>query len=81
MKTFFKILECRFLVESTKIKNIISIKTALSEGNVKTNRIGSTKWFEYAEFNGDVKFFSFDFKYLFWAYLVRKLKIAFSSGT
>ena len=48
----------RFLVESTRIKNIVFIKiknkncflalfsyrTALSEANVKPNRMGSRKW-------------------------------------
>ena len=39
-----KKLEYRFLVESTKINNItFPYKTALSEANVKTNRMGSTK--------------------------------------
>ena len=37
-------IEYRFLVESTKIDNItFPYKTALSEANVKTNRMGSTK--------------------------------------
>ena len=37
-------MEYRFLVESTKIDNItFPYKTALSEANVKTNRMGSTK--------------------------------------
>ena len=40
----FKKLEYHFLVESTKIDNItFPYKTALSEANVKTNRMGSTK--------------------------------------
>ena len=44
MQTLFKKLEHLFLVESTKIENItFPYKTALSEANVKTNRIGSTK--------------------------------------
>ena len=43
-KTFCKNLEYRFLVETTKIENAIFLyKTALSEANVKTNRMGSTK--------------------------------------
>ena len=34
-----------FLVESTKIENASFLyKTALSEANIKTNRMGSTKW-------------------------------------
>ena len=45
MQTLFKKLEYRFLVESTKIDNITFLyKTALSEANVRTNRMGSTKW-------------------------------------
>ena len=44
-KTFFKKLECRFLVEITKIENTsFPFKTALSEVNVKTNRMPATKW-------------------------------------
>ena len=45
MQTLFKKLDNRFSVESTKINNItIPYKTALSEANVKINRMGSTKW-------------------------------------
>ena len=41
----WKKLEYRFLVESTKSeKATFPYKTALSEVNVKTNRMGSTKW-------------------------------------
>ena len=44
MQTLFKKLEYRSLVESTKIDNItFSYKTALSEANVRTNRVGSAK--------------------------------------
>ena len=44
MQALFKKMEYRFLVESTKIDNItFSYKTALSEANPKTNRMGSTK--------------------------------------
>ena len=40
----FKKLEYSFLVESTKIDNItFPYKTALSEANVKTNRMGGIK--------------------------------------
>ena len=46
----FKKPEHCFLVESTKIDNITSLyKTALSEANVKTNRMGSTKWTHHKE--------------------------------
>ena len=38
-------LEDRFLVEATKIENTsFPFKTALSEANVKTNRMATTKW-------------------------------------
>ena len=43
MQTLFKKLEYHFLVENTKIENaIFPYKTALSEANVKTNKIGWT---------------------------------------
>ena len=38
-------MEYRFLVESTKIENTtFPYKTTISEGNVKTNKMVSTKW-------------------------------------
>ena len=44
-ETFFQKLEYGFLVESTKIENaIFPYQTAISEANVKINRIVSTKW-------------------------------------
>ena len=44
-KTFFKKLEYRFLVESTKIENAsFPYKTAITEPNVKTNKMVTTKW-------------------------------------
>ena len=43
-KTFFKKLEYPFLVEKTKIENAsFPHKTAISEANVKTNKMVSTK--------------------------------------
>ena len=43
-KTFFKKLEYRSLVESTKIENTsFPYKTAIPEANVKTNKMMSTK--------------------------------------
>ena len=45
MKTFFEKLEYRFLVEAIKIEDTsFPFKTALSEANVKTNRMATTKW-------------------------------------
>ena len=45
MKTFFKKLEYCFIVERTKIeKASFPYKTAISEANVKTNRMATTKW-------------------------------------
>ena len=44
-KIFFIKLEYRFLFETTKIENkSFLFKTALSEANVKTNRMATTKW-------------------------------------
>ena len=51
-KTFFKKLEYRFLVEATKIENTpFSLKTVLSEANVKTNRMATTKWIYHKEWS------------------------------
>ena len=50
MKTLFMKLEYQFLVESNKIENAILLhKTVISEANVKTNRMGSTKWNYYID--------------------------------
>ena len=35
--------------EFTKIKNAFPYKTAISEANIKTNRMGNTKWIYYKE--------------------------------
>ena len=44
-ETFSKKLEYHFPVESTKFENAtFPYKTALSEANVKTNRMGCTEW-------------------------------------
>ena len=50
-KTFFKKLEYRFLVEATKIENTFPFKTALSEANVKTNKMATTKWTYHKEWS------------------------------
>ena len=43
-KTFFEKLEYRFLVATIEIENTsFPFKTALSEANVKTNRMATTK--------------------------------------
>ena len=50
MKTFFNKLVYRFLVESNTIENAsFPYKTALSETNLKTNRMVSTKWIYHEE--------------------------------
>ena len=52
MKTFFKKLEYRFLVEATKIEiTPFQFKTALSEANIKTNRMATTKWTYHREWS------------------------------
>ena len=50
-ENFFQKLEYRFLVERTKIENKASFpyKIAISEANVKTNRIVTTKWAYHRE--------------------------------
>ena len=45
MKPFYEKLEYRFLVEITKNENTsFSLKIALLEANVKTNRMATTNW-------------------------------------
>ena len=49
-KAFFKKLEYCFLFQSTKIENALFLyKTAISEANVKTNRMVTTKWTDHKE--------------------------------
>ena len=44
-ENFFQKLEYHFLVESSEIENArFPYRPALSEANIKTNRMGSTKW-------------------------------------
>ena len=51
-KTFFQKLEHCFLIETTKIENTsFPFKTALSEANVKTNRMATTKLTYYEEWS------------------------------
>ena len=43
-------MEYRFIVETTKIENAsFPFKTALSEANVKTNRMATAKWTYHKE--------------------------------
>ena len=66
MKIFFEKLEERFLAESTKIeKQSFPYKTAISEANVKTNRMVNEKWTYHKErsFAGNY-FILFQFKNL-----------------
>ena len=50
----------RFLVETTKIENVsFPYKTAMSEANVKTNRMGSTKWTYHKEWTYASNYFIF----------------------
>ena len=59
-KTFFKKLEYHFLVETTKIENTsFPFKTALSEANVKTNRMATTKWTYHKEWSFASNYFIF----------------------
>ena len=64
-KTFFKKLEYRFLVETTKVENTsFAFKTALSEGNVKTNRMVTTKWTYRKEWGFASNYFTFFGKFI-----------------
>ena len=57
---FQKKLEHRFLVETTKIENTSFLfKTALSEANVKTNRMATTKWTYQREWSFASNYFIF----------------------
>ena len=59
-KTFLKKLEYHFLVETTKIESTsFPFKTALSEANVKTNRMESTKWTYHEEWSFASDYFIF----------------------
>ena len=51
-KTFFKKLEYCFLVEATKIEiTPFPFKTTLSEANIKTDRMATTKWTYHKEWS------------------------------
>ena len=71
-KIFLKKLEQGFLVERTKIeKASFSYKTAISEANVKTNRMVTTKWAYHRERSFTSNYFIFlkvlfQFKNLLW---------------
>ena len=56
MKNFFKKLEYRFLVESTKIENA---SFPQSEIHVKTNRMVTTKWIYQKERSFNSNYFVF----------------------
>ena len=57
-KNFFKKLEYRFLVESTKVENAsFPSKTAISEANGKTNKMVTTKWTYHKEQSFASKYF------------------------
>ena len=59
-KTFLKKLEYHFPFETTKIENTsFPFKTALSEANVKTNRMATTKWTYPKEWSFSSNFFTF----------------------
>ena len=59
-ETFFKKLEHTFSVETTKTENpSFPFKTALSEANVKTNRMATTKWTYHKEWSFASNYFIF----------------------
>ena len=59
-KTFFKKLKYPLFVETTKIESTsFPFKTALSETNVKTNRMATTKWTFHKEWSFASNYFFF----------------------
>ena len=57
-KIVFKKLEYHFLVEATKIENTsFPLKTALSEANVETNIMATTKWTYHKEWSFTSNYF------------------------
>ena len=66
-ETSFKKLKYRFLVESTKIENVsYPYKAAVSETNVKSSRMVSTKWNYHKErsFASNCLFFKILFQFI-----------------
>ena len=76
-KTFFKKLEYRFLVESTKIENAsFPYKTAISEANVKTNGMVSTKQTYHKERSlATNNFILFFFSFILGSYLLQRVHL------
>ena len=59
-KNLFQKIDYCFLVESTKIENVsFTYKTAISEVNVKTNKMVSIKWTYHKERSFARKYFIF----------------------
>ena len=53
-------MEYRFLVETSKIENTsFPFKTALSEANLRTNRMATTKWTYHKEWGFASNYFIF----------------------
>ena len=51
-KTFFKKLDYRFLVQTTKIENtLFPFENPLSETYINTNRMATTKWTYHREWS------------------------------
>ena len=72
-ETFFTKLASRLLVETTNIENTsFPFKTTLSETNVKTNRMATTKWTYHKEWSFSSNYFIFlEFFFQFWNFLKR----------
>ena len=76
-KTFYKKLECRFSVETTKIENTsFPVKTALLEANVKINRMAITKWTYHKEWSFASNYFIF-LENLFQFYLLKRVNLMY----
>ena len=60
MKTFFKKLKAYFIVESNEIENAsFPYRTTISEANVRTNRMVSTKQTYHKEWSFASNYFIF----------------------
>ena len=60
MEIFLEKLEYRFLVETTEIENTsFPFKTTLSETNVKTNKMATTKLSYHKEWSFASNYFTF----------------------
>ena len=76
-ENFFEKLEHRFLVEITKIENTSFPKTALSEANVKENKMATTKWTYHKEWSSASNYFIFSENLLQFQNLLKRVNLMY----